>query len=347
MALPGDRIAAEIAASGLSIYDDLVQRPKLFYDLPTLEARLHNALYGLRLDYPLRTRAKVAKAAVAKALGYAAPKSFRKTQPRFPGQDLDVFVQKSDNLQIWNEEVSPRRRYALMRVDKDDTVSAVRVLTGESIALLDHTGTLTTKFQAKRRLGRSGTSLVTPADTEQFRRTLSPKDLTAEAMIGMTTASLPKPGLVLPIAVVHERLVSLVGRGIVDPGLLQDRNRGAALQKLVGEALGIPSYADTGQFPDVRSQALEVKLQLGPTIDLGLVTPGSPEPAQELGSELRHCDVRYVIAYAHRLDDETIRIDAIVTSTGEGFFEEFQRFEGLITNAKRQIPLPRGLFESE
>lgn len=347
MALAGERTAAEIAASGLSIYDDLSQRPQLVYDLSTLEARLHRALHGLRLNYPLRTRARVAKAAVATALGYAAPKSFQKTQPRFPGQDLDVFVQKSDNLQIWNEEVSPRRRYALLRVDEHDVVTAVRVLTGASIALLDRTGTLTTKFQAKRRHGRVGTALVTPVDTQRFRRILRPEDLLGGAMVEIATSSSPQPGLVLPITVVHRRLAGLIGREIVDPGLLQDRNRGVGLQKLVGEALGIPSYADTGQFPDIRSQALEVKLQLSPTIDLGLVTPNSIEPAQELGMGLRHCDVRYVIAYAHRLDDETIRIEEIVTSSGEGFFEEFQRFEGLITNAKRQIPLPRGLFESE
>src|SRR5207249_11327266 len=61
----------------------------------------------------------------------------------FPGQDLDVYVQKANNLQVWNEKISPTRRYAILRLNQSDEVVNVRVVTGETLAALDATGTLT------------------------------------------------------------------------------------------------------------------------------------------------------------------------------------------------------------
>lgn len=348
MALPGDLIAAAVANAGISIYEDLSMRPGLFYDLQTLQARLDKGLRGLDLEYPIRTRAKVAKIAVAKLLGYPVPQSFKKTQPRFPGQSLDVFVQAADNLQIWNEEVDSSRRYALIRVGTDHSVAAVRVLTGEAVALLDNTGTLTTKFQAKRRPGRGGSTLVSAIDTGPFLVALSPRAVVpAAALRLMAPTDPPSPGAVSTIARVFETLRELEGVVFADPGMVKERNRGIEFQRLVCTKLGLGTYGDAGQFPDVLAQVLEAKVQLSPTIDLGLVSPDSTAPAQEVGHGLRHCDVRYVVAYGSRLDEGQIRIDEVVVTTGAAFFEEFQRMEGRVTNAKLQIPLPDGLFETE
>ena len=77
----------------------------------------------------------------------------------------------------------------------------------------------------------------------------------------------------------------------VNAGFDQERNRGAALHALVCKALGYAGYQDDGQFPDVRHQLLEVKLQTSPTIDLGLVRPDSTEPLdvpQIAGNIIRH-----------------------------------------------------------
>lgn len=102
---------------------------------------------------PLRTRSKVVKTAVCEALGYPVPSSFKKTQPRFFGQQLDTYAQKALNLQIWNEELSPTRRYAIIQVLEDDSVGKVRVVNGQQLAILDKTGTITTKYQARLDLG--------------------------------------------------------------------------------------------------------------------------------------------------------------------------------------------------
>src|ERR1019366_2849728 len=111
---------------------------------------LNRGLAGLSLArLPLRTRTKVVKTQVCRALGYPVPSSFRKTQPRFPGQFFDTYVQKSNNLQVWNEELSPTRRYVLIRLSSADVVTKVKVVTGDTLAKLDTTGTLTQKYQAR------------------------------------------------------------------------------------------------------------------------------------------------------------------------------------------------------
>lgn len=341
----GDEIAAGVNQAGLTIYDPINRDDSHFYDIKVLEAHLRTKLHGLNLNYANRTRSKVAKEAVARAMGYPVPASFRRSQPRFPGQELDVYVQKSDNLQIWNEEVQPNRRYALIRVDENGRVITVRIVTGETIAFLDRTGTLTQKYQAKRRAGNSGSRLVSGQDTVNFRSLLAPANaLSAMTLADMEPSDRPVPGQVLSIQALYTRLLEMAGQEIADPGIDQERNRGGALQRLACEALGLARYGDAAQFPDILCQAVEVKLQTSPTIDLGLVSPDSTADAEEVGPGIHHRDVRYAVAYGQPVGDNQILIADIVVATGEDFFTEFQRFEGLVINRKRQIRLPVDFF---
>ena len=96
------------------------------------------------------------------------PKSFKKTQPRFVGQNFDVYVQKSNNLQIWNEEVDGERRYVLVRVSPSDEITLVKVVTGNEIANLDTMGTLTQKYQARFTVGEFASELAAKSDTENL-----------------------------------------------------------------------------------------------------------------------------------------------------------------------------------
>ncbi len=106
-------------------------------------------------------------------------------------------------------------------------------------------------------------------------------------------------------------------------------------------------YQDTGQFPDVRHQLLEVKLQTSPTIDLGLVQPSSEE-LLDIGQlddyHPRHCDTRYALFYA-RIDQGSVVLTHLFVTTGADFFRRFRRFEGKVVNKKIQIPLPRNFFD--
>ncbi len=140
-----------IQKSGLTIYDPLVDRPDLFIDNRTLERFLDAQLKGFNLAYPNRTRSKVVKQRICEILGYPIPASFAKTRPRFPGQNFDTSVQQANNFQPWNEGIDPSRRYVFVRVNSSGIVVRVKVASGEIIAELDTTGTLTHKYQAKSR----------------------------------------------------------------------------------------------------------------------------------------------------------------------------------------------------
>lgn len=327
------------------IYEPLPEHPEVVYTTGGLEALLREELVGQVFDAPIRTRAKLAKQAVAAALGYPVPVRLRKTRPRFPGQDLDVYVQQSNNLQVWNDAVSPTRRYAVLGLDPANQVVAVRVAEGAELAVFDRTGTLTSKYQAKRRAGRSGNKLVSTRDTEAFIAELAPTDrFDAEMLSRLLPVSTPVCGKVLSIAALHDRLLDLVG--LVLEYSPSERQRGEELHRAACEALSLGSYADTGRFPDIVCQALEVKVQLAGTIDLGLVTPSSEEPAVTLSPRLRHCDARYLVAYAIH-EDDVFSIEHVVTATGADFFEEFQPFGGLVQNRKLQLRLPNDFFEPE
>ena len=78
------------ANSGKTIYDALHDSPEYFLPSGDLESILREGLVGLDLNYPLRTRSKVLKSKICQILGYPVPSSFKKSKPRFPGQDFDA-----------------------------------------------------------------------------------------------------------------------------------------------------------------------------------------------------------------------------------------------------------------
>lgn len=334
-----------IASSGHDIYTIIeMGDPNYWIPAQQLENLLNEGMYGKSVEgLKLRTRSKFVKSEVCDALGYPVPKSFKKTQPRFVGQQFDTYVQKAMNLQIWNEELSPTRRYAIIQVLEDDTIGKVRVINGQELAKLDKTGTITKKYQAGLDLGIQCCELVASEDTEPMM---------AHVKAGLALATMtspvqePKSGELRPIAEIFERLALLIGKTFPDPGTDQERNRGAALHNMVCRALGYSSYGDTGQFPDIKHQLLELKLQTSPTIDLGLVEPNSGGylDVQSLeGTQPRHCDTRYAIFYGVT-DDKNVTLTHLFVTTGEKFFTRFRKFGGKVTNGKIQIPLPRDFF---
>lgn len=338
------RYAEAIRRSGLTIYDPVpTSGGGLWIPLADLERVLDSSLRGVHLaGLPLRTRSKVVKELVCRALGYPVPRTFRRTRPRFLGQRFDVYVQKSANLQIWNEDIEASRRYVIVRMSEDETVAQVRVVTGQDLASLDTTGTLTRKYQA-RLIPTSATAELGASDTCR----LSPLVATAVNLSSATPTSAPRTGELLGINDIFERLRPLLTVRIRDPGVSQERARGAALHQLVCERIGFGRYADDGRFPDVRHQLLEVKLQTSPTIDLGAVDPHSDDaldvPPLD-GVQPRHCDVRYAVFFGTS-DGVDITLSRLFVTTGEMFFTRFAQFQGNVLNRKLQIPLPLSLFK--
>jgi hypothetical protein len=339
------RYVEAIRRRGLSIYESIeIGDPELWVPAQELEVLLNAGLVGVSLaGLPLRTRSKVLKEHICRVLGYPVPKTFKKTQPRFPGQLLDTYVQKSNNLQVWNEEIAPVRRYAIIRIDQDASITRVRVVTGEILANLDTTGTRTQKYQARIVPGRDQAELIARVDTDRLRRLVR----AGVHLGGMhSPVEIPAAGQLMPIREIFERLRDLIGTRFVNKGHDQERNRGADLHRLVCQHLGYNNYRDDGQFPDIRHQLLEVKLQMSRTIDLGLVCPDATEPLDVpklKRRQIRHCDVRYAVFYA-RADGASVELTHLFLTTGERFFARFQQFKGKVLNKKLQIPLPADFF---
>lgn len=335
---------AAIRNSGKNIYTP-IPVGDIDYWIPDteLEILLNQGLNGLNLSgLANRTRSKVLKTEVCNALGYPAPSSFQKVQPRFFGQQLDIYGQKSLNLQIWNEELSATRRYALIQISEDDIVLKVKVVDGQTLARLDTTGTITKKYQATIETGVNQCELISPQDTVEIQ----PFTSIYPFHVNITPVDQPTAGLLLPIQEIFQRLYPLIGQSFPDPGSNQERNRGAALHRLVCHQLGYSNYLDNGKCPDVLHQLLEVKLQTARTIDLGLVLPNSQEsiniePISHY--QPRHCDIRYAVFYA-QTDGINVTLTHLILTTGKDFFTRFLRFEGNVTNGKIQIPLPRNFF---
>ena len=323
-----------IQESKLTIYDSLDGSPELLIPTAGLESILRSSLQGMLLDFPIRTRSKYVKSAICEAIGYPVPKSFRKTQPRFPGQDFDVYVQKSNNLQIWNEALDANRRYVLVRVGDDLRVTTVRVVTGHQLVKLDTTGTLTRKLQARALQRVEASRLVSQTDT---------LELTTEIQNARDAKEGSLLGSLLTTKQLYEKLLLLIGTEFENPGSDQERNRGWGLHKSVSKQLGLDLADDDGQFPDVRDQLLELKLQTAGTVDLGLVSPRD-ESLLVGFDNVRNCDVRYAIFYG-TIVDEKIRLDHLVLTNGADFFTYFQQMQGKVENTKNQIRLPNGFFE--
>ena len=341
-------IKEQISRSGLSIYDPVPRDQRnLFIPAELLERVLEDALIGN--DYgnmPLRTRSKAVNQDICSALGYPVPSSFQKTKPRFPGQNFDKYVQKANNLQVWNEELDPTRRYVILRQDDDGRISRVKVITGADLGILDTTGTLTQKYQA-RLIPSSvvATELISSADSESLLPLFRTKRVSESTL--SSPIAIPSASQLLPIHDIFEALKGIVGCKLDDAGADQARTRGAELHRLVCKRLGYSSYADNGRFPDVRNQLLEVKLQTSPPIDLGLVLPSSTDPLDGVivdGIEIRHCDIRYAIFHGFT-DGTSVTINHFFLTTGADFFSRFQQFAGKVLNKKLQIPLPSDFFD--
>jgi len=293
----------------------------------------------------IRTRSRIAKERACTLMGYAIPKSFKKTSPRFPNQNLDVMIQKQHNVQVWNQDVDHDRRYIIAKVNDNDIVTSVKLLHGKQLASYDNTGTLTVKYQAS--LMELGSQVELFSQFDAWLNSEDPKVGEPRELYGASPLNNPEPATLYSISELAERMQGLIGIELDELGRDQERNRGAALHAKVCESLGYTQYADNGQNPDIPHQLLEIKLQTSPTIDLGTSDPSSTEELPSIrfgGKPVRRCDIRYAV-FAGKLDGGRIRITNLVLVTGKDFFSRFRKFGGNVVNKKIQIHLPKDFFD--
>lgn len=330
-----------ITKSGISIYDKIDStNPYIYIPTNELEYILSKALIGMSLgNLPLRTRSKVVKKAICTALGYPVPSSFKKSHPRFPGQHFDVYIQKTQNVQIWNEDVDSTRRYIFLHVDNNDIITAIKIVIGSELVQYDRTGKLTKKYQATMK--SYGKNFCSSTDSNNVINWITPPPT---ALTNVSPNSYPARNQLLAISEVYQRLLPMVGQAINYLDAVQERNRGAELHSMICAHLGYSTYEDDGTYPDIANQLLEVKLQTSPTIDLGMHSPTDGECIMSIGdTSFFSQDMRYAIFNGY-IDKNKIILKNLYLVTGEDFTNYFPLFKGKETNSKIQFTLPHGFF---
>ncbi len=332
-----------IKQSGLTIYDEILPSDKDLYIPSEILQRLLNAtLVGFNVGgMALRTRSKAVKQKICELLGYPVPVRFKKTHPRFPGQNFEVYIQSARNVQIWNADVALDRRYVFVKVDENALVAKVKVISGAELVTYDKTGTLTHKYQALMPEGNSE-SYVSEKDTCTIEELIC----TSASLLDLSQiepCAPPCSGKLLPVQDIYDKLTPLVGQKVKHISATQERNRGAELHKLVCEKLGFSSYEDNGCYPDIRNQLVEIKLQTSRTIDLGLHSPQEDCILMNVAGQDVSCkDIRYVI-FGGEIRKGAVQLNRLYVVTGKDFPSKFSMVKS--KNSKRQLPLPSTFFD--
>lgn len=272
---------------------------------------------------------------------------------------LDTFIVTSGasyNLQVWNRNPSEpmpqieyadgnklranQIRFALIRVDlTKEIIRCVTVLTPDYI--VEHFGKFgkqTVKEQliinGPRRaevLAKNPPVLFYPDEPETL-----PKRRKAFDLFGSSIRDEPDPAKLIPLRTIRKFVVDhLIGRKIpAGP----TKNRGQALEAIVSEGLGYTvstSELLSGGYPDLRHQALEVKIQDGPTVDLGRYSPDFDEPVPNC-STFTTRTVRYLIALTDATNTQCV---GAVLCPGSRLGEHFVYVGEKSFKCQRSIPM--------
>lgn len=127
----------------------------------------------------------------------------------------------------------------------------------------------------------------------------------------------------------------LIGKTVEQTGT---KNRGQALEEIVAHVLGYrPNEGDllAGGYPDIRHQALEVKVQDSPTVDLGRFSPQLSEPVPSCPG-FTTASIRYLIALT---DPATGIIRGAVVCPGIRLGEHFSFVADTNYKCQRNIPM--------
>ncbi len=148
--------------------------------------------------------------------------------------------------------------------------------------------------------------------------------------------SAPASGETLSLDLLRTMLVPhLLGRRIETA---PTKTRGQALELLVKQLLGYETAATdilAGGYPDLRHQALEVKLQDSPTVDLGQFSPQYSEPVPGC-TGFATGDIRYLIALT---DPASGLVQGLVLCPGSKLGDHFTYVSDQSFKCQRMIPM--------
>ncbi|MBF6615440.1 MAG: nuclease [Candidimonas sp.] len=326
--------------------------------------------HPFELTYKSRTdgsniRKLVARTLANGSLPAGAPMgSYRIMPPKGKGvpkillEYLDTYIVTtgaSYNLQVWNRNpniesvqvqyddgsklLANEVRFVLVKIDPDqNVVSGVLVLTPDYIVgRYGKFGKPTVKSQmiissrARQTVFSQPNSILFYDDEIQIGSPDNQKNL-AQFNIHQD----PSPDSLLPLSTIREIVMDkLIGQHIPPAST---KTRGQTLEGMVARALGYNvSQGDllAGGLPDIKNQALEVKLQDSPTVDLGLYSPEFEDPIKGCG-DFTTRNMRYLIVLTN---PNTYCIDGIVLCPGSRLGLHFTYVPEQSFKCQRSIPM--------
>lgn len=279
--------------------------------------------------------------------------------PKITREFIDTYIVTSGssyNLQVWNRNPAVDTllisyesgenlkctdvKFVFVKINMDDnTISSILILTPAYIeSKFGKFGKPTIKQQllisskTRKNIINSKDKIVFYQDSKKL--SISVCDDYAKPIADMTEE--PKVGDLFSINLLKERVAEkLIGFKLPAAAT---KNRGQALEKKVLELLGYDvkdSDLLCGDFPDIRNQLLEVKVQDSPTVDLGKFSPETEELVSK-DAKFTTFDVRYLIALTNPKTEE---IEGIILSPGEKLGELFSYVSAESYKCQRSIPM--------
>ncbi|MFX0197986.1 MAG: hypothetical protein ACFFCW_17845 [Candidatus Hodarchaeota archaeon] len=146
----------------------------------------------------------------------------------------------------------------------------------------------------------------------------------------------PSSDTLLPLTYIKDVVKrKLIGSQLA-PGTT--KNRGQALEEKIASSLGYtlqPGDLLAGGYPDLRHQALEIKVQDSPTVDLGMYSPEFEEDIP-LCEGFKTTTIRYFLAFT---DPATNVIEGGVLCPGQYLGQHFTYVGEKSYNCQRAIPM--------
>jgi len=344
-------------------------------DLLTSPEEIANRLscligHPFELTYKSRTDGSNVRKLVARTLsGGPLPESALKDSysimppkgkgvPKILLEYLDTYIVttgSSYNLQVWNRNpniesvqvqyndgsklLANEVRFVFVKIDPaENVVSGIVVLTPDYIVeRYGKFGKPTVKSQliisstARQRVLSQPSSILFYDDEIQIG---SPNNIKNLPQYNIHQE--PSSDSLLPLSTIKDIVLKeLIGQHIPQAST---KTRGQTLEGMVARALGYNvSQGDllAGGLPDIKNQALEVKLQDSPTVDLGLYSPEFEEPIKGCGNFTTQ-NIRYLIVLTN---PETYCIDGIVLCPGSHLGLNFTYVPEQSFKCQRSMPM--------
>lgn len=283
----------------------------------------------------------------------------QKGDPKIKAEMLDPYMVTGDkssyNLQVWNRIpnsksvvveydnssslVSRDVRFVLVRINPDtDEIDAIVVTTAPCIE--HHFGVFgqpTIKHQliisnsARDKIVRQSKPVL--SSTDAIDASLLTEDLGRHSF---NFADPPKSGELLSIERIKNAIVDKLIGSTIDQAAT--KNRGQSLEAIVIKSLGYeiaPNNRLAGGYPDLPNQALEIKIQDSPTVDLGRYSPQTKEEIfEDMGISTQ--EMRYLIVLTNEL---THKVEGLVLCPGKELGNYFSYVPNISYKCQRSIPM--------